>query len=57
MRPVTPPTPSFSGIKLHPMKTKILAPLAAILLCAFAHADTVTWTGNAGTSDYATAVN
>ena len=57
MRPVTPPTPSFSGIKLHPMKTKILAPLAAILLCAFAHADTVTWTGNAGTSDYATAGN
>ena len=57
MRPVTPPTPSFSGKKLHPMKTKILAPLAAILLCAFAHADTVTWTGNAGTSDYATAGN
>ena len=57
MRPVTPPTPSFSGKKLHPMKTKILAPLAAILLCAFAHAGTVTWTGDAGTSDYATADN
>ena len=39
------------------MKTNNLAPLAAILLCAFAHADTVTWTGNAGTSDYATASN
>lgn len=39
------------------MKTINLAPLAAILLCAFAHADTVTWTGNAGTSDYATAGN
>ena len=39
------------------MKTNNLAPLAAILLCAFAHADTVTWTGNAGTSDYATAGN
>ena len=39
------------------MKTKILAPLAAILLCAFAHAETKTWTGNAGTFDYATADN
>lgn len=39
------------------MKTKSLAPLAAILLCAFAHAETKTWTGNAGTFDYATADN
>ncbi len=39
------------------MKTKSLAPLAAILLCTQAHAGTKTWTGNAGTSDYATADN
>ncbi len=39
------------------MKATLFAATTAILLCAFAHADTVTWTGNAGTSDYATAGN
>ena len=39
------------------MKAKLFAVTTAILLCAVAQADTVTWTGNAGTSDYATAGN
>lgn len=39
------------------MKATLFAATTAILLCAVAQADTVTWTGNAGTSDYATAGN
>ena len=57
MRPVTPPTPSFSGKNLPPMKTKNLAPLAAILLCALAHAETKTWTGAANDNLWSTAAN